>query len=67
MRAAIIGAECSSCSRDQQASCPSVPDADNLVQIGILVWLGLLVVAFGAKNWIRRRWPANGALGTPRP
>jgi hypothetical protein len=40
-------------------------DADNLVTIGILVWLGLLVVAFGAKNWIRRRWPAAG-LWEPR-
>ena len=38
---------------------PSQPvTADNLVKIGILVWLGLLVVAFGAKNGIRRRWPA---------
>ena len=34
--------------------------ADNLVKIGVLVWLGLLIVAFGAKNWIRRRWPATG-------
>jgi hypothetical protein len=39
--------------------------ADNLVGIGILDWLGLLVVAFGAKNWIRRRRPA-AALWEPR-
>ncbi len=39
--------------------------AENLVNTGLLVWLGLLVVAFGAKNWIRRRWPAK-ALWEPR-
>jgi hypothetical protein len=26
---------------------------------GALAWIGLLVVAFGVKNWIRRRWPAT--------
>jgi hypothetical protein len=35
--------------------------ADDLVEIGILAWLGVLVVAFGAKNWIRRRWPTTAA------
>jgi hypothetical protein len=39
--------------------------ADNVVKIGILSWLGVLVVAFGAKNWIRRRWPAT-AVWKPR-
>jgi hypothetical protein len=35
--------------------------ADDVVTIGILAWLGVLVVAFGAKNWIRVRWPATAA------
>jgi hypothetical protein len=39
--------------------------AEGLVKIGILDWLGLLVVVFGARNWIRRRWPAR-ALWEPR-
>jgi hypothetical protein len=39
--------------------------AEDLVNIGILAWLGLLVVIFGARNWIRRRWPAT-ALWKPR-
>jgi hypothetical protein len=39
---------------------PSVSETvDSLVKIGILVWLGILVVAFGAKSLIRRRWPAT--------
>jgi hypothetical protein len=33
--------------------------ADGLVKIGILAWLGILVVAFGAKNWIHWRWPTT--------
>ncbi len=32
--------------------------ADDVVTIGILAWLGVLVVAFGAKNSIRGRWSA---------
>jgi hypothetical protein len=39
--------------------------AGNLVSSGLLVWLGVLVVAFGAKSWIRRQWPAN-VLWEPR-
>jgi hypothetical protein len=35
--------------------------ADDLVKIGILAWLGVLVFAFGAMNWIRGRWPATAA------
>jgi hypothetical protein len=35
--------------------------ADNPVKIGILAWFGVLVVAFGAKNWIRWHWPAPAA------
>jgi hypothetical protein len=32
---------------------------DDFLKIGILVWLGLLVVAFGARSWIGRRWPRS--------
>ncbi len=39
--------------------------ADDFVKVGILAWIGFLVVAFGAKNWIGRRWPAT-ALWKPR-
>jgi hypothetical protein len=40
-------------------------NAEDLVKIGILAWLGLLVVAFAATSWIRRRWPTT-ALWQPR-
>jgi hypothetical protein len=60
MRAAIIGAGALVLLGAISKRLPSLPGtADNLVKIGILVWLGLLVVAFGAKNWVRRRWPAT--------
>jgi len=62
MRAAIIGAGALVLVGAVSKSPPSVPDT---VQIAILVWLGLLVVAFGAKNWSRRRWPAK-VLWEPR-
>ena len=66
MRAAIIGAGALVLLGAISKRLPSLPEtADNLVKIGILVWLGLLVVAFGAKNWIRRRWPAT-VLWEPR-
>ena len=66
MRAAIIGAGALVLLGAISKRLPSLPGtADNLVKIGILVWLGLLVVAFGAKNWIRRRWPAT-VLWEPR-
>jgi hypothetical protein len=39
--------------------------ADNPVGIGILAWLGILVVGFGVKSWIRRRSPAK-VLWEPR-
>jgi hypothetical protein len=58
-RAAIIGAGALVLLSALNKLQPSPPEtADNLVGIGILVWLGLLVVAFGTKSWIRRRWPA---------
>jgi hypothetical protein len=66
MRAAIIGAGALVLLSAFSRLRPSRPGtADNLVKIGLLVWLGLLVVAFGAKNWIRRRWPAK-VLWEPR-
>jgi hypothetical protein len=66
MRAAFIGAGALVLLGEASKRLPSLPGtADNLVKIGILVWLGLLVVAFGAKNWIRRRWPAT-VLWEPR-
>jgi hypothetical protein len=66
LRAAIIGAGVLVvlCAMSKQPT--SLPGtAENLVKIGILVWLGLLVVGFGVKNWIRRRWPAT-VLWEPR-
>ncbi len=65
VRAAFIGAGAlivlSALSRLQ----PSLlGTAEEPVKIGILAWLGLLVVAFGARKWIRRRWPAT-ALWKP--
>jgi hypothetical protein len=60
MRAAIIGTAALAllgAIGKRQSSPPGT--ADNLVEIGILAWLGLLVVAFGVKSWIRGRWPAT--------
>jgi hypothetical protein len=66
MRAAIIGAGALVLLVAIGTRLPLLPGtADNLVKIGILAWLGLLVVAFGAKNWIRRRWP-RAVLWEPR-
>jgi hypothetical protein len=66
MRAAIIGAGALVLVGAISKRLPSLPEtADSLVKIGLLVWLGLLVVAFGAKNWIQRRWPAT-VLWEPR-
>jgi hypothetical protein len=60
MRAAIIGLGAlvllSALSRFRPSGTET---AGNLVKIGLPVWLGLLVVAFGAKNWIRRRRPTT--------
>jgi hypothetical protein len=45
---------------------PSPPGtAEDFVKIGIMAWLGFLVLAFGTKSWIGRRWPAT-ALWKPR-
>jgi hypothetical protein len=60
MRAAIIGAGALVLLGAISMRLPSPPaNAGDLVKIGALAWLGLLVVAFGAKNWIRRRWPTT--------
>ena len=60
MRAAIIGLVALIVLGALSTRQPSMPGtAENVVKIGILAWLGLLVVAFGAKNWVRRRWPAT--------
>jgi hypothetical protein len=60
MRAAIIGAGALVLLGAISTRLPSAPaNAGDLVKIGALAWLGLLVVAFGAKNWIRRRWPTT--------
>ena len=64
--AAIIGAGALLVLGALTRTMPALPGiAGDLVQIGILAWLGLLVVVFGAKNWIRRRWPAR-AVWKPR-
>jgi hypothetical protein len=66
MRAAFIGAAALlllSALRTQLLPIPGT--ADDLVGLGILAWLGLLVVAFGVKSWIRRSWPSP-ALWKPR-
>ena len=63
MRAAIIGAAALLLlSLSRRRPLPPLPGTtDDLVTIGILAWLGVLVVAFGAKNWIRWHWPATAA------
>ncbi len=59
LRAALIGAGALVLFGAISKRLPSLPEAaDNLVKVGILVWLGLLVVAFGAKSWTRRHWPS---------
>jgi hypothetical protein len=63
LRAAIIGAVALLLlSLLRRSPLPPTPGtAADLVTIGILAWLGVLVVAFGAKNWIRWHWPATAA------
>jgi hypothetical protein len=66
VRAAIIGAAALSLLSAFRRLRPSPPGtADGLVTTGLLVWLGILVVAFAAKSWARRRWPKT-ALWKPR-
>jgi hypothetical protein len=66
MRAALIGAGALVLLGAMSKRLPSLPvNADNLAGIGILAWLGLLVVGFGAKSWVRRRRP-SAVLWQPR-
>ncbi len=59
-RAAFIGAGTLAILAAVSRRVPALPEtADNLLKIGLLVWLGLLVVVFGAKNVIRQRWPGT--------
>jgi hypothetical protein len=44
---------------------PKQGTTDDVVRLGILAWLGLLVVGFGVKSWILRTWPSK-ALWKPR-
>ncbi len=53
LRAAIIGAGVLLLLGAGSERPPSLPAA------AILAWLGALVVGFGAKSWVRRRWPAT--------
>jgi hypothetical protein len=66
MRAAIIGAGALLLLSALRRQLPPMPGtAGDLVTLLILAWLGLLVVAFGVKSCIRRRWPST-ALWKPR-
>jgi hypothetical protein len=66
LRAGVIGAGVLvllSALRKQRPPAPG--NADDLVALGIPGWLGVLVLAFGLKSWIRRNWPST-ALWKPR-
>ena len=66
MRAAVIGAGALLLLAAISTRLPSLREkANNLVKIGIFTWLGVLVVTFGSKSWIRRRSPAT-VLWRPR-
>jgi hypothetical protein len=66
LRAAIIGAGALVLLSALRRQLPPMPGtADDLGTLAILAWLGLLVVAFGVKGCIRRRWPST-ALWRPR-
>jgi hypothetical protein len=66
LRAGIIGAGVLlvlSALRRQRTPASGVPD--DLVAFGVLDWLGILVLAFGVRSWVRRSWPSAG-LWKPR-
>jgi hypothetical protein len=66
LRAAIIGVGSLLLLSALRTLQPALPGTEeDSVKVAILAWLGFLVIAFGAKSWIRRRWPASGAW-TPR-
>jgi hypothetical protein len=59
VRAAIVGAGALVLLSAISQRMPSLSaTAEDMVKIGVLVWLGVLVVAFGVKNGVRRLWPA---------
>jgi hypothetical protein len=59
LRAAFIGTGALILLSVLRRQLPQKPGAgDDAVGRGILDWLGLLVVVFGVKSWIRRSWPA---------
>jgi hypothetical protein len=60
IRAGIIGAGVLcllGALRGQRSSAPGLDD--DVIALGILDWLGLLVLAFGLKSWIHQTWPAT--------
>jgi len=67
VRAAIIGAGAFLLLSVLRRKLPPMTrtDDDLVVGLGTLAWLGLLVVVFGVKSWIRRTWPST-ALWKPR-
>jgi hypothetical protein len=66
IRAAVIGACALTVLSALGRPRPSPPgSASNFVASSVLVWLGVLVLGFGTKSWVRRRRPAN-VLWKPR-
>jgi hypothetical protein len=66
LRAGIIGAAVLILlSALKRPRTPASTTADHLVALGILDWLGVLVLGFGIRSWIRRSWPST-ALWQPR-
>jgi hypothetical protein len=62
LRAAILGAGVLLVLGASTRLVPSRPGiAVDLVEIGILAWLGVLVVAFGVKSWMRWHSPATAS------
>jgi hypothetical protein len=58
MRAAIVGSSAVLLLSALRRHVPAMPGAvDDMVALLVLAWLGLLVMAFGLKSWIRRRRP----------
>lgn len=63
LRAAVIGTSVLALlSALRMVRRPDLPSSSNDGGVSaILAWLGFLVVGFGLKGWIRRRWPATSA------
>jgi hypothetical protein len=58
LRAAVVGAGALLVLGAFGTQLTPVPGTADVVALGILAWLGLLVVAFGVKGWVRRSWPS---------